>query len=107
MQIMRLLQNLIINAIKYQPAGQAPCIHLAASRENQETVYSVQDNGVGINPAFIDEIFKPFRRLHTWDSIPGTGLGLSFCRKIVEVHGGRIWAESVPGEGTKISFTLS
>jgi PAS domain S-box-containing protein len=106
-QIMRLLQNLIINAIKYQPAGQAPCMHLAASQENLETVYSVQDNGVGIKPAFIDEIFQPFRRLHTWESIQGTGLGLSVCRKIVEGHGGRIWAESVPGEGTKISFTLS
>ncbi len=106
-QIMRLLQNLIINAIKYQPAGQAPSMHFAASQENSGTVYSLQDNGVGIKQAFIDEIFQPFRRLHTWESIQGTGLGLSVCRKIVEGHGGHIWAASVPGEGTKISFTLS
>ena len=104
---MRLLQNLIINAIKYQPAGQAPSMHFAASQENSGTVYSLQDNGVGIKQAFIDEIFQPFRRLHTWESIQGTGLGLSVCRKIVEGHGGHIWAASVPGEGTKISFTLS
>jgi PAS domain S-box-containing protein len=106
-QIMRLLQNLVINAIKYQPAGQTPRLHLGASRENGKTVFHLQDNGIGIKPAFIDEIFQPFRRLHTWEQIQGSGLGLSVCRKIVEGHGGRIWASSVPGEGTRISFTLS
>ncbi len=106
-QIMRLLQNLIINAIKYQPAGQTPRLHLGAVRENGQTIFHLQDNGIGIQPAFIDEIFQPFRRLHSWEQFQGSGLGLSVCRKIAEGHGGRIWASSVPGKGTRISFTLS
>jgi two-component system sensor kinase FixL len=106
-QVMRLLQNLVINAIRYQPRGQIPRIHLGMSEEDGNTVFLLRDNGLGIKPAFIDEIFQPFRRLHTWDSIQGSGLGLSVCRKIVEGHGGRIWASSNPGEGTTISFTLS
>jgi two-component system sensor kinase FixL len=106
-QVMRLLQNLIINAIKYQPPAQIPRIHLGVSEEDGQTVFSLRDNGFGIKPAFVEEIFQPFRRLHTWDSIQGTGLGLSVCRKIVEAHGGRIWASSKPGFGTTIFFTLS
>ena len=106
-QIMRLLQNLVSNAIKYQVAGQLPRIHLGVAQEAGEAVFFVQDNGAGINSTFLEEIFEPFRRLHTWESIQGTGLGLSVCRKIVENHGGRIWASSVAGQGTKISFTLS
>jgi two-component system sensor kinase FixL len=106
-QIMRLLQNLVINAIKYQPAGQIPHLHLSATQENGQTVFHLQDNGIGIKPAFIDEIFQPFRRLHTWEQVQGSGLGLSVCRKIVEAHGGHIWAASVPAEGTTISFTLA
>jgi PAS domain S-box-containing protein len=106
-QIMRLLQNLIINAIKYQPAGQTPRLHLFAAQESGATVFHLQDNGIGINPTFIDEIFQPFRRLHSWEQVQGSGLGLAVCRKIVEGHGGRIWASSVPGEGTTISFTLA
>ncbi len=106
-QIMRLLQNLTINAIKYQPARQAPCLHLGVADQRGQSIFHLQDNGIGIKSAFIDEIFQPFRRLHTWEAIQGSGLGLSVCRKIVEAHGGRIWASSVPGEGTKISFTLA
>jgi two-component system sensor kinase FixL len=105
-QIMRLLQNLIINAIKYQPPGQIPRLHFGVSGEAGRPVFYLRDNGIGIKPAFIEEVFEPFRRLHTWDTIQGTGLGLSVCRKIVEGHGGRIWATSVPGEGTTIHFTL-
>ena len=106
-QIMRLLQNLIINAIKYQPPGQRPLVHLGVAQENGEAIFSLRDNGLGINSDFIEEIFQPFRRLHTWDSIQGTGLGLAICRKIVEGHGGRIWASSCPGKGTTIFFTLA
>ena len=106
-QIMRLLQNLISNGIKYQPPGQIPSVHLGASEENGETVFFLRDNGIGVKAAFVEEMFQPFRRLHTWDAIQGTGLGLSVCRKIVENHGGRIWASSRPGEGTTIFFTLS
>jgi two-component system, LuxR family, sensor kinase FixL len=105
-QIMRLLQNLIINGIKYQPSGQTPRLHLGASEKDGQMVFYLRDNGLGIKPAFVEEIFEPFRRLHTWDSIQGSGLGLSVCRKIVEGHGGRIWASSSPGEGTTMFFTL-
>ena len=106
MQIMRLLQNLLTNAIKFQPPGQVPRVHLAAANGAEGTVFCVRDNGIGIKPEFAEQIFAPFRRLHTWDAIPGTGLGLSICRKIVEGHGGRIWVESVVGEGTQVYFTL-
>ena len=105
-QLMRLLQNLVINAIKYQPAGQLPRLHLGMIEEDGQTVFYLRDNGLGIQPAFIEEVFEPFRRLHTWTAIQGTGLGLSVCRKIVEGHNGRIWASSSVGNGTTISFTL-
>jgi PAS domain S-box-containing protein len=105
-QLMRVLQNLVINAIKYQPPGQMPRLHLGGREAEGEKIFCLQDNGIGIQPGFIDEIFEPFRRLHSWDSIPGSGLGLAVCRKIVERHGGRIWAESAPGAGTRIFFTL-
>ncbi len=106
-QIMRLLQNLIANGIKYQPPGQIPLLHLSCAEADGKMVFCVADNGIGIKPAFIEEIFEPFRRLHSWDSIPGSGLGLAVCKKIVESHGGRIWATSTPGQGTRFYFTLS
>ena len=105
-QLMRLLQNLVINAIKYQPAGHVPRLHLGVVEEDAQTVFYLRDNGLGIQAEFIEEVFEPFRRLHTWTSIQGTGLGLSVCRKIVEGHNGRIWASSSIGNGTTISFTL-
>jgi len=105
-QLMRLLQNLTANAIKYQPPDQIPVIHIGASRENDFWLFSVRDNGLGIDAAFIKEIFEPYRRLHHWESIKGTGLGLAVCKKIVENHGGRIWAVSTPGASTTIFFTL-
>jgi light-regulated signal transduction histidine kinase (bacteriophytochrome) len=104
--LMRLLQNLIVNGIKFQPSGQAPEIHVSAHRENGHWRFAVHDNGLGINPAFVREIFEPYRRLHSWHEIKGTGLGLAFCRKIVENHGGRIWVESPPGAGSTFFFTL-
>jgi two-component system sensor kinase FixL len=105
-QIMRLLQNLISNAIKYQPPDRIPAVHVAASKEHGHWLFSVRDNGLGIDPAFIKEVFEPYRRLHSWKSIKGTGLGLAVCRRIVENHGGRIWANSAPGHGTTMFFTL-
>ncbi len=105
-QVMRLLQNLIANAIKFQPPDRVPVIHIGVSESDGQRVFYVRDNGVGIEPAFINEIFEPFRRLHTWKSIKGTGLGLAVCKKIVENHGGRIWAVSPPGVGTTFFFTL-
>ena len=105
-QISRLWQNLLANAIKYQAEGTVPRIHVGVTEEAAAWHLTVRDNGVGIEPRFIDQIFQPFRRLHVWDSIQGTGLGLSICRRIVENHGGKIWAESTPGQGTTFHFTL-
>ncbi|MBW8882590.1 MAG: GHKL domain-containing protein, partial [Asticcacaulis sp.] len=105
-QIMRLLQNLIANAIKYQPKGNTPQIHIHAADEGDTWLIAVRDNGLGIDKAFVDQVFEPFRRLHTWDAIRGTGLGLAVCRKIIENHGGKIWAESEAGRGSTFLFTL-
>jgi PAS domain S-box-containing protein len=105
-EVMRLLQNLISNALKFQPPGQSPAIHISASREDTVWIFSVRDNGIGIEPAFAREIFEPYRRLHSWHEIKGTGLGLAFCWKIVENHSGRIWVESAPGAGSTFFFTL-
>jgi PAS domain S-box-containing protein len=105
-QLMRLLQNLIANAIKYQPVGRQPVIHVGVADEGDHWQIAVSDNGLGIEKAFIDQVFEPFRRLHTWDAIRGTGLGLSVCRKIVENHSGRIWATSELNQGSIFFFTL-
>jgi PAS domain S-box-containing protein len=105
-EVMRLLQNLIANAIKFQPSAQVPHIHISASRQAAYWLFAVRDNGVGIDPAFLKEIFEPYRRLHSWDTIKGTGLGLAFCWKIVENHRGRIWVESAIGTGSTFFFTL-
>lgn len=105
-QLMRVLQNLITNAIKYQPQGNRPRVHIGAEEEEQAWALSVKDNGMGIEEQFISQIFQPFRRLHVWESIQGTGLGLSICKRIIENHGGKIRVASVPGEGSVFSFTL-
>lgn len=106
-QIQRLLENLISNGIKYQPQGQTPQITLTAEDKGERWQINVQDNGIGIEPEFAVQIFEPFRRLNTWDQYQGTGLGLTICRKIVERHGGTIWVESSPGEGSRFCFTLA
>lgn len=105
-QISRLLQNLVANAIKYQARGNVPRLRIAVADLPGHWQLSVTDNGLGIEPRYLDQIFEPFRRLHVWESIQGTGLGLAICKKIVENHGGEIWAESVPGEGATFHFTL-
>jgi len=106
-QLMRLMQNLIANAIKYRTPGEAPAIHVGVRETSEHWEISVTDNGLGIDPAFAEQIFEPFRRLHTWDAIKGTGLGLAVGRKIAESHGGRIWVTSTPGEGSTFTFTIS
>lgn len=105
-QMQRLLGNLVANAIKYQPAGQTPVVTIRAVDRGEMWEFTVADNGIGIDPQFATQVFEPFRRLHTWNEFEGTGMGLAICRKIVERHGGRIWLESAPGEGTRIRFTL-
>jgi light-regulated signal transduction histidine kinase (bacteriophytochrome) len=103
-QLVQLLQNLISNAIKYR--GPAPPqIFVKAERNDSRWLFSIEDNGIGFDPQHYDRLFIPFKRLHGVE-IPGVGLGLAICRSIVERHGGRIWAESRPGEGAVFRFTL-
>ena len=100
----KVLRHLIGNAIEYCGA-LPPRVHIAAQRQDLEWVFSVQDNGPGIEPAFQDRIFGAFKRLHGKEH-PGNGLGLAFCRKAIEWHGGRMWMESALGAGSTFYFTL-
>ncbi len=104
-QICQLFQNLVGNAIKYC-GDETPRVHVTAVREGNGHVFSVRDNGIGIAPECTGEIFKPFRRLHDCGDVPGTGLGLATCARIVDRHCGRIWVESTPGEGSTFHFTI-
>ncbi len=105
-QVQRLLGNLVANAIKYQPKGQMPVVTIDAVDRGDMWEIAVADNGIGIDPQFATQVFEPFRRLHTWDQYEGSGMGLAISRKIVERHGGRIWAEPRPTGGTRMLFTL-
>ncbi len=93
-QITSVFQNLIGNAIKYK---KPPRIHISARKEGYEYSFSVQDNGIGIEPQYSDRIFEVFKRLHTIDEYEGTGIGLAIAKRIVERHHGRIWVESSLG----------
>lgn len=106
-QLMRLMQNLITNAIKYQKEKHLPVIHVGVIDAGDCWQFAVRDNGMGMDAAYLNQIFEPFRRLHSYEGIKGTGLGLSVCKKIVENHGGRIWATSEVGVGSTFHFTLS
>jgi signal transduction histidine kinase len=105
-QLAQVFQNLIANAIKFQREGVPPRIHIAAEREGDKWVFSVVDNGIGIDPEQVERIFQIFQRLHTEEEYEGMGIGLALCRRIVERHGGRIWVESEIGEGSTFTFTL-
>ncbi len=104
-QMVQLLNNLIGNSLKYRH-HDGPRIHVSAVRRGREHLFSVKDNGIGIDPKYHERIFQMFQRLHTMDEYPGTGIGLAICKKIVELHGGRIWVESEVGQGTSVLFTL-
>ena len=101
---LQLFQNLISNAIKYA-GGKPPIIHIRSEQNGSHSQISVSDNGIGIRPEFAKTIFKPFKRLHG-EELPGSGIGLATCEKIVNGYGGRIWMESTPGSGAIFYFTL-
>jgi signal transduction histidine kinase len=101
----QLLQNLIANAIKYT-AHARPEVHVAAIRLEGEWLFSVRDNGIGIDPRYKEEIFGLFKRLHRNEEFDGTGIGLAICQKIVDRYGGSIWVVSDLGQGADFRFTL-
>jgi signal transduction histidine kinase len=104
-QLMQLFQNLLSNAVKFR--GPKPLrIHVSARWTGDDWLFSVSDNGIGIDPQYAERIFVIFQRLHTREEYPGTGIGLAICRKIVERHGGRMWVESELGKGATFYFTL-
>jgi light-regulated signal transduction histidine kinase (bacteriophytochrome) len=105
MQLAQVFQNLISNAIKFR-SEKVPEIEISAEKKADEWLFSIQDNGIGIDPRFSERIFEVFKRLHKKEEYPGTGIGLSICKKIVERHGGNIWVESEPGKGSIFYFTL-
>jgi two-component system CheB/CheR fusion protein len=100
-----LFQNLIGNAIKYRRPGEPPYIHVSAKEMANEWRFSVSDNGIGIDAKYLDQIFAPFKRLHG-TGYAGNGIGLAMCKRIAERYGGRIWAESTPGQGSTFFFTI-
>lgn len=105
-KMVRLFQNLIGNALKYRKPDVPARVHISAERRADEWVISVRDNGIGFDPIHANTIFAPFKRLHSSGEYSGSGVGLAICRRIVESQGGRIWAESKPGEGSVFRFTL-
>ena len=105
-QLAQLFQNLIGNALKFR-GDSPPRIHVSSRRHGKEWIFTVQDNGIGIDSEFAERIFVIFQRLHSREEYPGTGIGLAICRKIVERHGGRIWVESQSDRGSTFYFSIA
>jgi light-regulated signal transduction histidine kinase (bacteriophytochrome) len=104
-QLTRLFQNLLVNSVRYR-RDETPNIEVTARADGNEWLFSVRDNGIGIDPQYSEKIFGIFKCLHPRDRYPGSGMGLAICRKIVSRHEGRIWVESALGEGATFYFTL-
>jgi light-regulated signal transduction histidine kinase (bacteriophytochrome) len=105
LQLLQLFLNLVGNSLKYC-RGRTPVVRLSARRLDNDWVFAVADNGIGIDAWHHNKVFEVFKRLHTQQEFPGTGIGLAFCRRIVEGHVGKIWFTSTPGEGTTFYFSL-
>jgi Bacteriophytochrome (light-regulated signal transduction histidine kinase) len=101
----QVFQNLVGNAIKYRKSEPLH-VRLAAERQDRDWLFCVEDNGIGIAPEYRETIFGIFKRLHTSQAFPGTGMGLAICQRIVERYRGRIWVESEPGHGSNFLFTI-
>ncbi len=104
-QLVQLIQNLIGNGLTYH-GDKPPHIHISAERGGEEWIFSVRDNGIGIEPQYFEQIFEIFKRLHDQKDYPGTGIGLAVCRRIVNHHGGKIWVKSESGRGSTFHFTI-
>jgi light-regulated signal transduction histidine kinase (bacteriophytochrome) len=105
-QLAQVFQNLIGNAIKFR-GEEPPRIHVGAQSTDTVCVFTVKDNGIGLDTQYADRIFMMFQRLHNKAEYPGTGIGLAIVKKIVERHGGRLWVESEPGKGATFGFTIA
>jgi signal transduction histidine kinase len=103
-QFSQVFQNLVSNSLKYRHSERAPRVEIRSERHDAEWLISIQDNGIGFDPRYRERIFGLFKRLHR-SEYPGTGLGLAICKRVVERYGGKIWADSVPGEGSTFRFT--
>jgi light-regulated signal transduction histidine kinase (bacteriophytochrome) len=104
-QFIQLFQNLISNAIKFR-SKKTPIIHIGVEKTNNKWLFSVKDNGIGIDSKYFGKLFNIFYRLHTKEEYTGTGIGLPICKKIVERYGGKIWVDSEPGKGSIFYFTI-
>ena len=104
-QLVQLFQNLVANALKFR-RGEPPRVTIDCVRADGAWRFSVEDNGIGIEPEYRERVFAIFQRLHGRDTHPGTGIGLAICHRIVERHGGRIWIESADGPGVRFVFTF-
>ena len=105
-QMTQVFQNLVGNSLKYRVRDRPPVIHIQSKALDDNWVFSVSDNGMGIEPRHFQRIFGIFQRLHSRNEYPGTGIGLALCKKIVEHHDGMIWVESIVGHGSTFHFTL-